>query len=52
VIQFRCGGLWHAPFRHETDHLSRYSFIDRMDKATKESIRADLDKLQRKPERR
>ena len=46
VIQFRCGGLLARALQHETDHLHGILFIDRMDKATKESIRADLDKLQ------
>jgi len=45
-IQFRCGGLLARAIQHETDHLHGILFIDRMDKATKEGIRTDLDQLQ------
>jgi len=45
-IQFRCGGLLARAIQHETDHLHGILFIDRMDKATKEAIRTDLDQLQ------
>ena len=45
-IQFRCGGLLARAAQHETDHLHGILFIDRMDKKTKEELRADLDALQ------
>lgn len=46
TIEFRCGGLLSRAIQHETDHLHGILFIDRMDKATKESLRAELDLLQ------
>ena len=45
-FSFRCGGLLARAVQHETDHLHGILFIDRMDKATKESLRAELDDLQ------
>jgi peptide deformylase len=45
-LQFRCGGLLARVVQHETDHLHGILFIDRMDKATKEQLRAELDQLQ------
>ena len=45
-ITFRCGGLLARAVQHETDHLHGILFIDRMDKATKEELRPDLDLLQ------
>jgi peptide deformylase len=45
-IEFRCGGLLARAVQHETDHLHGILFIDRMDKKTKEELRADLDDLQ------
>ena len=45
-IEFRCGGLLARAVQHETDHLHGILFIDRMDKATKDSIRDDLALLQ------
>ena len=33
-------------WQHETDHLHGILFIDRMDKASKEEIRPELDELQ------
>jgi peptide deformylase len=45
-LKFRCGGLLSRAVQHETDHLNGILFIDRMDKKTKEEMRADLDLLQ------
>lgn len=45
-IEFRCGGLLARAVQHETDHLNGILFIDRMTKATKASIRDELDILQ------
>jgi peptide deformylase len=45
-MQFRCGGLLARAIQHEADHLHGILFIDRMDKQTKEELRADLDWLQ------
>jgi peptide deformylase len=45
-IEFRCGGLLARAVQHETDHLNGILFIDRMDRATKEQIRSELDDLQ------
>lgn len=45
-LQFRCGGLLARAVQHETDHLHGILFIDRMDKASKEALRAELDDLQ------
>lgn len=46
TIRFRCGGLLARAAQHETDHLHGILFIDRMDKKTKEELRADLEDLQ------
>ena len=45
-IEFRCGGLLARAVQHETDHLNGILFIDRMDRKTKDEIRAELDALQ------
>ena len=45
-IQFRCGGLLSRAIQHETDHLKGILFIDRMDKATKEELREQIEQLQ------
>ena len=45
-IEFRCGGLLSRAVQHETDHLHGILFIDRMDKKTKEELRAELEQLQ------
>jgi peptide deformylase len=45
-IGFRCGGLLARAVQHETDHLHGILFIDRMDKTTKEDLRAELEMLQ------
>jgi len=44
-ITFKCGGLLARVVQHETDHLRGILFIDRMDKKTKEELRAELDEL-------
>jgi peptide deformylase len=45
-VEFRCGGLLSRAVQHEMDHLNGILFIDRMDKATKEELRPQLDALQ------
>jgi peptide deformylase len=45
-IQFRCGGLLARAVQHETDHLRGILFIDRMSRAEKDKIQAELDDLQ------
>jgi peptide deformylase len=45
-LEFRCSGLLSRAAQHETDHLQGILFIDRMDKKTKEELRADLEDLQ------
>jgi peptide deformylase len=45
-LAFRCGGLLARAIQHEEDHLQGILFIDRMDKATKEEFRAELEELQ------
>ncbi len=45
-IAFRCGGLLARVVQHEIDHLHGVLFIDRMDRATKERLRPELDALQ------
>ena len=45
-VAFRCGGLLSRAVQHEVDHLNGILFIDRMDKATKEELRPQLDALQ------
>lgn len=45
-LHFRCGGLLARAIQHETDHLHGILFIDRMDKKTKEELRAELEALQ------
>jgi len=45
-IRFRCGGLLARAVQHEFDHLQGILFIDRMDKKTKDELRAELDQLQ------
>jgi peptide deformylase len=45
-IEFRCGGLLARAIQHETDHLHGILFIDRMDKATKDELRPELEDLQ------
>lgn len=45
-ITFRCGGLLARAVQHETDHLNGILFIDRMDRKSKNEIRAELEALQ------
>jgi peptide deformylase len=45
-VEFRCGGLLARAIQHEMDHLNGILFIDRMDKATKQEVRPQLDELQ------
>jgi peptide deformylase len=45
-IEFRCSGLLARAVQHETDHLNGILFIDRMDRKSKQEIRAELDLLQ------
>ncbi len=45
-LSFRCGGLLARAVQHEVDHLHGILFIDRMDKNTKEQLRADLQQMQ------
>jgi len=45
-IEFRCGGLLARAVQHETDHLRGILFIDRMTRAEKEKVQAELDELQ------
>ncbi|MGO8931359.1 MAG: peptide deformylase [Limisphaerales bacterium] len=45
VIEFRCGGLLARVVQHEHDHLHGILFIDRMDKATKAELKAELELL-------
>jgi peptide deformylase len=46
ALEFRCGGLLARVIQHEVDHLQGILFIDRMDKATKERLKPELDALQ------
>jgi peptide deformylase len=46
TIEFRCGGLLARAIQHETDHLNGILFIDRMDRATKEQLRSELEVIQ------
>ena len=46
TIEFRCTGLLARVVQHETDHLHGILFIDRMDRATKEQLRPELEELQ------
>jgi peptide deformylase len=46
-LQFRCGGLLARVVQHETDHLHGILFIDRMDRKTKEELRAELERLRK-----
>ena len=45
-IEFRAGGLLARAVQHEVDHLNGILFIDRMDRKTKNELRAELDLLQ------
>src|SRR6516164_2979043 len=45
-VEFRCGGLLARAIQHEVDHLNGILFIDRMDKATRDELRPQLETLQ------
>lgn len=45
-VEFRCGGLLARAVQHEVDHLNGILFIDRMKRADKEELKAQLDELQ------
>ncbi len=45
-IEFRCGGLLARAVQHEIDHLHGLLFIDRMNAATKNELKPQLDQLQ------
>ena len=45
-ISFRAGGLLSRAVQHEADHLNAILFIDRMDKKTKEEVRAEIEDIQ------
>ena len=44
-IEFRCGGLLSRAVQHEIDHLHGLLFIDRMNAATKNELKPQLDQL-------
>lgn len=45
-FSFRCGGLLARAVQHEVDHLNGILFIDRMQKADKDHLRAEIEDLQ------
>ena len=45
-IEFEAEGLLSRAAQHEVDHLNGILFIDRMDRATKEQLRPDLEAMQ------
>lgn len=45
-LKFKCGGLLARAIQHEVDHLNGILFIDRMDRATREELRPELEALQ------
>ncbi len=49
-MQFECDGLLARAVQHELDHLQGVLFIDRMDSATKLSLRKDLEALREETE--
>ncbi|HWD20845.1 MAG TPA: peptide deformylase [Verrucomicrobiae bacterium] len=46
TVEFRCGGLLSRAIQHEIDHLNGILFIDRMKRADKDELKAELDDLQ------
>lgn len=44
-VRFHCGGLLARAIQHEYDHTHGVLFIDRMDRAVKEELQAELDRL-------
>ena len=51
-IEFDATGLLARALQHETDHLNGVLFIDRMNSATKISLKGKLKRLQRELEER
>lgn len=45
-FSFRAGGLLARAIQHEVDHLNGILFIDRMDSATRQELKGELDQLQ------
>ena len=45
-IEFLCGGLLSRAVQHELDHLNGILYIDRMTRAEKEELKAELEELQ------
>jgi len=45
-IEFECEGLLARAIQHEVDHLKGILFIDRMDSATKHSLKRDIQAIQ------
>ena len=45
TLKFRCDGLLARAVQHETDHLNGLLFIDRMDRASKDKIRPEIEAL-------
>ena len=45
TLKFRCEGLLARAVQHETDHLNGILFIDRMDRANKDKIRAEYEAI-------
>ncbi|MCC6356829.1 MAG: peptide deformylase [Verrucomicrobiae bacterium] len=45
-IAFECDGLLSRAIQHEVDHLKGILFIDRMDSATKHSLKRDIQAIQ------
>ena len=46
MIEFRCGGLLASAIKHEKAHLNGVLFIDRMTRAEKDDLKAELEELQ------
>ena len=47
-IEFRCGGLLARVVQHEADHLNGILFIDRMDTATKQELKPQLEEIRQR----
>jgi len=45
-VEFECEGLLSRAVQHELDHLRGILFIDRMDSATKHSLKRDIQAIQ------
>ncbi|HAB19259.1 MAG TPA: peptide deformylase [Verrucomicrobiota bacterium] len=46
TFSFRAGGLLARAVQHEVDHLNGVLFIDRMDTATRQELKQELEELQ------